>query len=47
MIAIYSITNKDIAICSREGNILFYTTDPIYDVMKKYNISDSDVHIAL
>jgi len=46
MIAVYSMTNKDIAIYSKNGNLLFYTTDSIYEVMKKYNINNSDVHIV-
>lgn len=46
MIAVFSIVNKDIAIYSKNGNLLFYTTDSIYEVMKKYNINDSDVRIV-
>lgn len=46
MIAVYSMTNKDIAIYSKNGNLLFYTTDSIYEVMQKYNIDNSDVYIV-
>lgn len=46
MIAVYSIVNKDIAIYTQNGTLLFYTTDPIYEVMRKYGIKESDVHIV-
>ena len=46
MIAVYSMTNKDIAIYSKKGNLLLYTADSIYEVMKKYNINNSDVYIV-
>ncbi len=46
MIAVFSVINKDIAVYSKSGILLFYTTDSIDEVMKKYSINDSDVRIC-
>lgn len=46
MIAEYSIVNKNIAIYSKNGTLLFYSTDSIHEVMQKYGISESDVRIV-
>lgn len=46
MIAVYSIKNRIIAIYTRIGTLLFYTTEPIEVVKQKYGIDDRDVHIT-
>lgn len=46
MVAEYSIVNKNIAIYSKNGTLLFYTSDSIDEVMRKYGIDASHVRIV-
>ncbi len=46
MIAFYSIENKDITIYNSLGTCLLITRESIEEVMRKYNIKDSDVYIT-
>lgn len=46
MLAFYSISNKDITIYNNIGTCMLITRESIEEVMRKYNIKDSDIHIT-
>ena len=48
MTAFYSIKNKDLTIYNDKGTCLIILNRfDIYDIMKKFHLSDSDIHICI
>ncbi len=46
MTAFYSVSNKDITIYNNAGTCILITKEPIEEVMRRYNIKDSDIHVT-
>ena len=47
MIAVYSITRKDVTIYTKNGLCVLVTSESIEEVTRRYNIKDADIHITL